>query len=736
MATAVLAAAAFAQSPLGTAFTYQGLLKHHGTPATGQADLRCRLYDAPTGGNLIAADSAAFVSVTDGLFTVRLDFGAAAFNGQARWLEIEVEFPSGQSNWTILSPRQELTAVPHASWAAGPWTSGATGALTYTDGNVGVGTSTPNAKFHARNTQAQSHAVMGEASGQGSTAVFGYQLGNGNGVMGQNAAGGLGVYGVSSSGTGVVGYSQAGGAIGRLGDPQYAVYGEKPGGYAGYFDGNAYFSGNVGLGAPGPQAKLHIGGTPGTDGIMFPDGTLQTTAATAGLTLPYAGTVASSTPAFSVTNTGPSNAGVFTSYGGHALFVMTYSDFWALRVETQGGGCAGNFVANSTTNTAPALAATHVGGGPAFYGYTYGAAPAGKFEINNPGSSSSAVYAITNGSGPAVLADGGLDVGSATRDGQLQLFRSGSSSAIAQLYDKADWGGSLRLRDLFGNDTIRLDPDASGEGGGFLWIGRNTTSPGFVVDGNYSGSGGNPRVEITGSSRSAAFRMDQTGDASVVLPTSAISAVEILDEPGVASNISDGPIAPAINVYTELRSASITAPAGGYVLVMGTCEAYDFGADDARAAFGVSNTNSSLPANQDVEHQIKLAASEAARTPVAVHGLFSVTTPGTYTYYFLCRKTAGGFNYSVSDIQLTLAYFPTAHGTVVPTVLSDFDAPVLDATAAAAEETTRPWEAGAERVSTLERQVLDLRDKNDDLAARVAILEQLVLGLTREPRGE
>lgn len=38
-------------------------------------------------------------------------------------------------------------------------------------------------------------------------------------------------------------------------------------------------SGNVGIGTNAPTAKLHIGGTAGVDGIRFPDGTLQTTAA-------------------------------------------------------------------------------------------------------------------------------------------------------------------------------------------------------------------------------------------------------------------------------------------------------------------------------------------------------------------------------------------------------------------------------------------------------------------------
>jgi hypothetical protein len=57
-------------------------------------------------------------------------------------------------------------------------------------------------------------------------------------------------------------------------------------------DGDVYFlpSGNVGIGTTSPQAKLHIAGTPGTDGIMFPDSTLQKTAAE-GKGAQYNGTV-------------------------------------------------------------------------------------------------------------------------------------------------------------------------------------------------------------------------------------------------------------------------------------------------------------------------------------------------------------------------------------------------------------------------------------------------------------
>ncbi len=50
--------------------------------------------------------------------------------------------------------------------------------------------------------------------------------------------------------------------------------------------GISYEGGNVGIGTDEPQAKLHVSGTAGVDGILFPDGTLQTTAGGPGAGLP------------------------------------------------------------------------------------------------------------------------------------------------------------------------------------------------------------------------------------------------------------------------------------------------------------------------------------------------------------------------------------------------------------------------------------------------------------------
>jgi hypothetical protein len=108
-------------APVGTAFTYQGKLLDSGAPANGTYDFTFALYDALSGGaqvgGTITLDN---VTVTDGLFTVQLDFGAV-FDGTAFYLEIGVRPGSGGA-YTTLAPRQALTAAPYARFAAQvPW---------------------------------------------------------------------------------------------------------------------------------------------------------------------------------------------------------------------------------------------------------------------------------------------------------------------------------------------------------------------------------------------------------------------------------------------------------------------------------------------------------------------------------------------------------------------------------------------------------------------------------------
>jgi hypothetical protein len=133
-----------AQTPAGTAFTYQGQLKQAGLPVSNTADFQFTLWDAAGDGNQIASTIAADnVNVVNGLFTVTLDFGAGTFTGDARWLEIAVRSPAGSGTYTTLSPRQALTATPYALFARAPWRTGSCGVLSYGDGSVGIGTPSP-----------------------------------------------------------------------------------------------------------------------------------------------------------------------------------------------------------------------------------------------------------------------------------------------------------------------------------------------------------------------------------------------------------------------------------------------------------------------------------------------------------------------------------------------------------------------------------------------------------------
>jgi len=107
------------QGALGTAFTYQGRLMDGGGAAEGSYDLRFALFDAASGGLPVgSAVTREDVPVADGLFSVTLDFGAAAFTGGARYLEVAVRPGASTGAYTTLSPRQALTVAPYALYAS------------------------------------------------------------------------------------------------------------------------------------------------------------------------------------------------------------------------------------------------------------------------------------------------------------------------------------------------------------------------------------------------------------------------------------------------------------------------------------------------------------------------------------------------------------------------------------------------------------------------------------------
>ncbi len=106
---------------LGTAFTYQGRLTDGGSPANGEYDFQFRLYNDNDGSDVGSPISKENVSVTEGRFMVKLDFGHV-FDGTPLLLGISVRPGSSSGAYTTLSPHQALTPAPYAHYAAhAPW---------------------------------------------------------------------------------------------------------------------------------------------------------------------------------------------------------------------------------------------------------------------------------------------------------------------------------------------------------------------------------------------------------------------------------------------------------------------------------------------------------------------------------------------------------------------------------------------------------------------------------------
>jgi hypothetical protein len=96
-----------------TAFTYQGQLQDNGTNVTGTNTLIFALYDAASGGSQIGKSITNITVLTDGLYSVDLNFGAGVFNGSARWVQMTF---AGET----VTPRGMILAVPYALYAMTP----------------------------------------------------------------------------------------------------------------------------------------------------------------------------------------------------------------------------------------------------------------------------------------------------------------------------------------------------------------------------------------------------------------------------------------------------------------------------------------------------------------------------------------------------------------------------------------------------------------------------------------
>jgi hypothetical protein len=104
-------------SAQNTSFTYQGRLTDQAGPANGIYDIRFALYTNSLGADPPKATLTNSVIASNGFFTTTIDFGNV-FDGTPYWFELAVRTNTSATDFTVLAPRQALTAVPYALQAA------------------------------------------------------------------------------------------------------------------------------------------------------------------------------------------------------------------------------------------------------------------------------------------------------------------------------------------------------------------------------------------------------------------------------------------------------------------------------------------------------------------------------------------------------------------------------------------------------------------------------------------
>jgi hypothetical protein len=209
------------------------------------------------------------------------------------------------------------------------------------------------------------------------------------------------------------------------------VYGEGNsglGGWAGYFWGRGYFSGDVGIGTTTPDTKLHVSGTVKMNGLQLPTGasngyvltcnasgvgTWQAPSGGGSFDLPYDDSVSYNGPAFKLVNTGTGSdtvAGWFESGAefGEGLYALSTGYYaTAFKAESTGDdataitavatGVNGVAVSAKTESTQqPAIVARNYHGGPLMEARNSAANVV--FEITNDGTTITNVLQIEGGS--------------------------------------------------------------------------------------------------------------------------------------------------------------------------------------------------------------------------------------------------------------------------------------------------------------------------------------------------
>ncbi len=164
-----------------------------------------------------------------------------------------------------------------------------------------------------------------------------------------------------------------------------------------------------------------------------------------------------------------------------------------------------------------------------------------------------------------------------------------------------------------------------------------------------------------------------TSNQSVQLPESAIDNSEILDEPGLAAELSIDQVALFTGEMTDMVTIEITTPAEGYILLHGKCYLLLSGTTGPNNAFVQIDDDEGGPSEFPYYTIAGLGGYANTGTsyfPIYVTRIFFADA-GTYTFRMEGRASFPPPAEAKSwDHYLTAVYYPTAYSAVKSLVTS------------------------------------------------------------------
>ena len=225
-------------------------------------------------------------------------------------------------------------------------------------------------------------------------------------------------------------------------------------------------------------------------------GSLWQSATASAISLPYTGTASTSSPIFSLINTGTGEAGYFQINSAANAAVA------ALQATTNGIGSAGAFSITNNASSAIALSTATNGSGASLNATTTGTGSAGVFSITNNASSAIALSISTNGSGASLNA-------TTTGTGSAGVFSitNNASSAIA-------------LSTATNGSGASLNATTTGTGSAGVFSVTNNANSAVGLSTSTNGSGASLNATTTGTSNAGVFSVTNNANGAVGLSTS------------------------------------------------------------------------------------------------------------------------------------------------------------------------------------------------------------------------